>query len=380
MSRRTRLVILALLVSVVAVSSALAGPAAFSAPFSNSHGYPNSSAALTSPALTTVAKAMTPGTNGLIAFTRYRLQDNPLWSEIYVANPDGTGARRVSSSRTAVMDSHAQWSPDGKRILFDRCTTNVCTIWLVDADGTHQRRLTAACPSDRPPPVCSDDSFPSFAPDGRHIVFVHASGRIGHYSTGDWVASSEIVWRDLRGGKLTILRRLAGFRGDYEQPQVSPDGVKLSFRIENSSRARRKNGKALFVANLDGNNQRRITPWSLRATSATWAPDGSRILFASNALAGNLAPGTNLYTARPDGTDMHPLTNVGASHYVLAGSYSPDGTSITYATDLDATPNPLGSNTFPDIVTQPLAGGSVTRITHSANLDGWPTWGPAAGS
>ena len=250
----------------------------------------------------------------------------------------------------------------------------MCSIWIVDADGTHQRRLTAACPSDRPHPACSDDSFPSFAPDGRHIVFAHASGRIEHESTGDWVASSEIVWRDMRGGRLTVLRRLAGFRGDYEQPEVSPDGSKLLFRIENSGRVRPQHGKALFIGNLHGSTQRRITPWSLRATPATWAPDGSRILFASNALAGNLAPGTNLYTVRPDGTGLQQLTDVGADHYVLAGSYSPDGKAIVYATDLDATANPLG-NTFPDIVTVPLAGGAVTHITHSANLDGWPFWG-----
>ena len=331
-------------------------------------------AALTLAALTTLAWATTPGQNGLIAFTRYRLQDNPLWSEIYVVNQDGTGLRRVSSSRTAVLDNHAQWSPDGKRILFDRCG-NVCSIWLVDADGTHERRLDAACPADRPPPTCSDDSNPSFAPDGRHIVFVHAAGRIEHQSTSDWVASSEIVWRDLRGGKLTVLRRLTGFRGDYETPQVSPDGTKLAFRIENSDRARQKNGQALFVVNLDGSSQRRITPWSMRGANPSWAPDGSRILFASIVPAGHLAPGTNLYAVGPDGTDLRPLTNVGTDHYVLAGSYSPDGKAIVYATDLGATPKPQGGNTFADIVTRPLTGGPVTQITDSANLDAWPSWG-----
>jgi TolB protein len=322
-----------------------------------------------------LAQATTPGKNGFIAFYRYRLQDDPLWSEIYVANPDGTGARRVSSSPTAIEDKHPQWSPDGRRLLFDRCTTNICTIWIVDADGAHQRRLTAACPSDRPPPVCSDDTCPSFAPDGRHFVFARVSGRIEHQSTDDWAWRSEIVWRDLRGGRSTVLRRLTGFRGDYEQPQVSPDGTRLLFRIENSDRARPKNGKALFVANLDGSGQQRITPWSLRATStAAWAPDGSRILFASDLPAGHLAPGTNLYTVRPDGTGLRRLTNVGANHYVLAGSYSPDGKEVVYATDLDATPKPDG-NAFADIVTMPLAGGPVTHVTHSPNLDGWPAWG-----
>ena len=187
------------------------------------------------------------------------------------------------------------------------------------------------------------------------------------------------MWRDLRGGKLTVLRRLAGFRGDYETPQVSPDGTKLVFRIENSDGASaRRTAQALFVVNLDGSNQRRITPWSMRGANPTWAPDGRRILFASIVPAGHLAPGTNLYAVRPDGTDRRRLTNVGTNHYVLAGSYSPDGKAIVYATDLDATPNPLGGNTFADIVTMPLAGGPVTHITHTANLDGWPSWGSDA--
>ena len=65
MSRRTRLVVIALLVSVIAVSSALAGRSASLAPSGKSYvGYPNSSAALTSRALTTLAKATTPGKNG----------------------------------------------------------------------------------------------------------------------------------------------------------------------------------------------------------------------------------------------------------------------------------------------------------------------------
>ena len=334
--------------------------------------------ALTLGALTALASATTPGRNGLIAFTRYRLQDNPLWSEIYVVSPDGNGLHRVSSSTRAVVDNHAQWSPDGTRIVFDRCTPNVCSIWMVDADGTHQHRITAFCP-DRPPPACPDDSFPSFAPDGRHIVYVHVASPIIHLASGeDQAMSSEIVWRDLRSGNVTVLRR-NGLSGGYEDLEVSPDGTSLSFRIENSSRGRPANGKALYVADLHGGPQQRITPWSLRGENGTWAPGGSRILFASDLAAGHLAPGTNLYAVRPDGTGLRRLTNVGPDHYTLAGSYSPDGMSIVYATDLDATPKPSSGTTFADVVSVPLTGGPVTQITHSANLDAWPTWGAATG-
>ena len=51
--------------------------------------------------------------------------------------------------------------------------------------------------------------------------------------------------------------------------------------------------------------------------------------------ASELTPGTNLYTIGVDGTGLRRVTNVGASHYVLAGSFSPDGTSIVFATDLE---------------------------------------------
>lgn len=41
------------------------------------------------------ASRTTPGSGasktGLIAFTRYRLQDEPLWSEIYIDGDDGSG-------------------------------------------------------------------------------------------------------------------------------------------------------------------------------------------------------------------------------------------------------------------------------------------------
>ena len=318
------------------------------------------------------AHATVPGSNGKIAFTRYRLQDNPLWSEIYVANQDGSGEHRASHSARAFLDNQPHWSPDGKLIVFTRCGKWVCSIWLVKPDGTEQRPLTRLCWAK--PPACPDNSRPAFAPDGRHVVFVHEWGRIRHPRTGDEIANSSVVMTDLEGKHMKVLRRATAF--GFGQPELSPDGTKLVYRRYNSSRTRPVWRRALFVVNVKGGRPRRITPWGLRATSGDWSPDGSRIRFASNAIKDdNLAPGTNLYSVRPDGTGLRRLTNVGANHYVLAGSYSPDGKAIVYATDLGATPKPLGGNTFPDIVTQPLGGGPVTRITHSANLDGWPAWG-----
>src|SRR5690242_18840871 len=75
-------------------------------------------------------------TNGLIAFARYRFVNSPLRREIWVANPDGTGQRRLTHVRPNYLDSNPVWAPDGSRILFTRCaprngvaSDGRCTIW-----------------------------------------------------------------------------------------------------------------------------------------------------------------------------------------------------------------------------------------------------------
>ena len=223
------------------------------------------------------------GENGLIAFTRYRRQDDPIWSEIFVANPDGSGVRRVSRSPEAVEDDQAHWSPDGAWIVFARCrpAPEVCSIWLVRPDGSGQREISRPCPPHATPPACADDSNPSFAPDSRHIVFQHEHGHVRSDSLGDQIERSDIVETDLAGAHRTVLVRLTGYRGDVMGPRLSPDGRHLVFERYDSSRARPKGGQALFIASATGGDPRRLTPWPLRAAGADWSPDGTRILFRS---------------------------------------------------------------------------------------------------
>jgi TolB protein len=336
-------------------------------------------AAILAGATATLAGATTPGKNGLIAFTRYRLQNAPIWSEIFVANPDGSGLRKVSHSPVAAEDDQAHWSPDANWIVFDRCASKgPCSLWLVRPDGSGQRRLSPPCPASRPSSVCADDSGPSFAPDGQHVVFTHEWGRIRRTSLGDQIEHSAIATVDLEGKHLSILRQLPPYAGDLQAPRISPNGKLVVFDRYNSASARPAGGDALFISSVGGSGARQLTPWRLSAGSPDWSPDSKQVLFKEFIQgASELTPGTNLYTIGANGTGLRRVTNVGASHYVLAGSFSPDGTSIVYATDLGATPDPHG-NMFADIDTMPLAGGPPTQVTRAANLDGWPTWGPSA--
>ncbi len=64
-------------------------------------------------------------------------------AEIYLMNPDGSGQKRVT--RRAGDDWAPDFSPDGSEIAFTQLPG---TIWLMKADGTKLRELTAGIDAD----------------------------------------------------------------------------------------------------------------------------------------------------------------------------------------------------------------------------------------
>ncbi len=80
------------------------------------------------------------------------------WS-VHVANADGShDVQLTDPSRTGGSPA---WSPDGKQIAFDEFGGK--QIFVMDADGSHQRRVT-----NDPNWSCR---HPSWSPDGNRIVF-----------------------------------------------------------------------------------------------------------------------------------------------------------------------------------------------------------------
>ena len=84
---------------------------------------------------------------------------------------------------------------------------------------------------------------------------------------------------------------------------------------------------AVFVVDVGGENLRQISPPDLDAREAQWSPDGARILFLSPsrqqpADTDGLTTYGDLYTMRPDGSDVRRLTEDGLA---ASPTWTPDG-------------------------------------------------------
>ena len=121
--------------------------------------------------------------------------------DIWIVNADGTGARNLTNHPGG--DSHLSWSPDGRRIVF--CSTRDDgkhdDIYVINADGTGLKRLTE-----------TDNlwnTFPSFAPDGRHILFRRLLGQRMEEGT---LFNSEIMVANVDGTDA----KTTGARSDFD--------------------------------------------------------------------------------------------------------------------------------------------------------------------
>jgi TolB protein len=354
MSQRRRFQAAAALACMIAVSFALTeGDSAVSAPAKRA------------------GAATAPGKNGRIAFRRY-LDSGRSTAAIYTIAPNGKTARKITTPGRGVVDDQPDWAPDGSLLLFDRCAPNIpCAIYTVRPDGSGLIRLSPRCSASGPDveTKCEDGEGASFLPDGKHVVYTRATGKVRQLSGwGGQIEHSDIVVRDVSGANLRVLIRSRPFHADYRGAQFSPDGSQLVYGRENSPLARPVGGHALFAARADGSGQRQITPWSLDAGDhPDWSPNGKLILFRSSGGGGKQS---QVYVVRPDGSGLRALTRFKPGTTVLSSSFSPDGKWIALSKS--------GRGGQPDIFVVRVDGTAIRPVTRTASWDSAPDWGRAA--
>jgi Tol biopolymer transport system component len=197
--------------------------------------------------------------------------------EVYVMAADGSAARSLSNH--PANDWGPDWAPDGRSIVFNSDRDgHPLGGYLVDAAGGDIRRIKTDV-------WCE---YPSFSPDGRHIVFM------GHQG-----ADYEIFTVELDTGRTTQLTDAPGSDG---WPVWSPDGRSIAFVSERDDCTRADPNEDCWrtgdpgehhdpwIMDVDGGNQRRVTPEF--GHFVAWSPDGAHLLVS----------GYTLFVVRPDGS------------------------------------------------------------------------------
>jgi hypothetical protein len=304
------------------------------------------------------ADARTPGTNGAIAYTAY----DPGTDEPHTAviNPDGSGGTVLPID---VPNGHAEWSPDGSRLLMFTFTDLGFRPGISNADGSD---LT----------VLSVPGLPSTLDVGP-CIWTATGARIlcsvRDFTTGDpsydGVYSLATDGSDLRRLTVDPYPASGDFGGGDIVGDVSPEGTRFVFvrtRQEQPVSRRHAQSGALFVENLDGTGLRQLTPYgrvnSHDEAAVSWSPDGRSIVFGSE-LGG-------LYVVRPDGAGLTAVPlHARSVYFAREPGWSPDGTRIVFWLYLDS----VGQ---PDIYTVRPDGRDLQRVTSSGEVE-FPSWGPA---
>lgn len=139
-----------------------------------------------------------------ILFTSWRKEEGEeeRAPHVYAMNADGSNQRRLVKE-SLNTSAGATWSPDGKHIVYERKGEKGADIYVADAAGGDERRVT----HDQDKNVYNGS--PTFSPDGKSIAF---------YSDDEKSAALVVMAVD---GKE---RRTVAAGGHNWYPRWSPDG------------------------------------------------------------------------------------------------------------------------------------------------------------
>jgi len=217
--------------------------------------------------------------------------------EIYVVDSDGSNRARLTNDGGA---SEPAWSPDGTRMAFVSQRDGAPKVYLINADGSLQTRLTATDSG-------SHENFPAWSPDGAKMAF-----EVSGTNRGIYVMNAD-------GSGLTKVSRTDE---RYYAPVWSPDGSKIAITCQCIGPDESIYNK-IFVLGVDDLQSASIPSGAVEDEhydSPSWSPDGQRIAF--NAL---LEHRLDVYVANADGSDPTQLTKDGVSG---GPAWSSDGASI----------------------------------------------------
>jgi len=234
--------------------------------------------------------------------------------ELY-RRPIAPGGREIQLTTDGQQNLSPAWSPDGETIAYH--AKRVGGVWLLPALGGVPRQLTTF------------GSRPSFAPDGKAVVF--ESGPIVDFAANSLGAlPPSVLWiAPLDGGPARPLTQVGRPSGGHGAAAWSQDGKRIAFASYDRTSAE------IWVVGVDGKDLVQVSQGNGQCYDPVWSPDSASVTYACRAedfLAGLYRREVSPSTGRTVGAPVE-VASLGGSGtaFVKQLAVSRDGTKLAYA-------------------------------------------------
>ncbi len=195
--------------------------------------------------------------------------------DIFVADLKGKITKQLTN--TPGYDAEGTVSPKGDKIVFTSMRNGDLDIYTMNLDGTNVKQITHEL---------GYDGGACFSPDGKKLV---------------WRASRPKTEEEVK-----------------EYKELLAKGLVMPTQME------------IFVADTDGRNVQQVTKLGKANWAPAFAPDGKRIIFASDYEYPKGFP-FNLYLINIDGTGLEKISHDGS--FDAFPMFSPDGKKLIFSSN-----------------------------------------------
>jgi Tol biopolymer transport system component len=179
--------------------------------------------------------------------------------DIFEANPDGSGLRRLTDARG--YDAEGSYSADGKQIVFCSNRDGNLELYVMDADGKNVRKLTGA-------PGCYNGG-PFFSPDGKRVIFRSDRKKKDYLQI-------YVINADGSGEQA-----LTDTEGVNWGPYWHPDNKHIIYAAADHSDPTKRPNYDLYWMNVDTGKKVRLTFAPGADVLPVFSPDGKKLMWTS---------------------------------------------------------------------------------------------------